>query len=113
MFTGVTAGQVYGLADGSCPVSEERAVAEPGLPRLDPASMVWNTVASYTSYEEAQQAVDRGGKRCVVRPVHRPSRRTVHGKPHMDRPDPRRPADRRGLGRGVRLRRARGNQGTP
>jgi hypothetical protein len=40
-------------------VSEERAMAEPGLPRLDPASMAWNTVASYTSYEEAQQAVDR------------------------------------------------------
>jgi hypothetical protein len=34
-------------------------MADPGLPRLDQASMAWNTVASYTSYEEAQQAVDR------------------------------------------------------
>jgi hypothetical protein len=28
-------------------------------PRLDPVSMAWNTVASYSSYEEAQAAVDR------------------------------------------------------
>ena len=27
--------------------------------RLDPASMAWNAVASYTSYETAQAAVDR------------------------------------------------------
>src|SRR3954447_26285291 len=27
--------------------------------RLDPASMAWNAVASYTSYDEAQAAVDR------------------------------------------------------
>ena len=27
--------------------------------RLDPASMAWNAVASYSSYEEAQAAVDR------------------------------------------------------
>jgi len=41
------------------PASEERTMTEPGLPRLDPASMAWNTVASYASYEEAQVAVDR------------------------------------------------------
>jgi hypothetical protein len=40
-------------------VNEERTMAEPGLPHLDQASMAWNTVASYTSYEEAQHAVDR------------------------------------------------------
>jgi hypothetical protein len=34
-------------------------MAEPGGPRLDPATMAWNTVTSYSSYEEAQQAVDR------------------------------------------------------
>jgi hypothetical protein len=34
-------------------------MTEPTLPRLDPASMAWNTVASYSSYEEAQAAVDR------------------------------------------------------
>jgi hypothetical protein len=34
-------------------------MAEPGLPHLDQASMAWNTVASYTSYEDAQRAVDR------------------------------------------------------
>jgi hypothetical protein len=28
-------------------------------PRLDPISMAWNTVASYDSYEQAQDAVDR------------------------------------------------------
>ena len=28
-------------------------------PRLDPVSMAWNTVASYSAYEEAQAAVDR------------------------------------------------------
>lgn len=28
-------------------------------PRLDPVSMAWNTVASWSSYEEAQAAVDR------------------------------------------------------
>jgi len=28
-------------------------------PRLDPISMAWNTVASYDSYEQAQNAVDR------------------------------------------------------
>jgi hypothetical protein len=34
-------------------------MTEPGLPRLDPATMAWNTVASYASYPEAQLAVDR------------------------------------------------------
>lgn len=34
-------------------------MAEPGLPHLSQASLAWNTVASYTSYEAAQQAVDR------------------------------------------------------
>ena len=34
-------------------------MAEPGLPHLDQANMAWNTVASYTSYEDAQRAVDR------------------------------------------------------
>jgi hypothetical protein len=34
-------------------------MAEPGSPHLDQASMAWNTVARYTSYEEAQRAVDR------------------------------------------------------
>jgi hypothetical protein len=34
-------------------------MANPDPPRLDEASMAWNTVASYTSYEEAQRAVDR------------------------------------------------------
>jgi hypothetical protein len=34
-------------------------VADVNPPRLDPVSMAWNTVASYSSYEEAQTAVDR------------------------------------------------------
>ena len=34
-------------------------MAESSFPPPDQASMAWNTVASYTSYEEAQQAVDR------------------------------------------------------
>src|SRR5215475_8008350 len=34
-------------------------MTDPRTPRLDPATMAWNTVASYGSYEEAQQAVDR------------------------------------------------------
>jgi heat induced stress protein YflT len=34
-------------------------MADLNVPRLDQAGMAWNTVASYTSYEEAQQAVDR------------------------------------------------------
>jgi len=34
-------------------------VADFNPPRLDPVSMAWNTVASYSSYEEAQAAVDR------------------------------------------------------
>jgi hypothetical protein len=34
-------------------------MAEPHPPRLDPVSMAWNTVASYSSYEQAQAAVDR------------------------------------------------------
>jgi hypothetical protein len=34
-------------------------MADPNVSRLDQGSMAWNTVASYTSYEEAQQAVDR------------------------------------------------------
>jgi hypothetical protein len=34
-------------------------MADPNLALLDPASMAWNTVASYSSYEEAQRAVDR------------------------------------------------------
>ena len=34
-------------------------MADPGMPRLDPASMAWNNVASYGEYEQAQQAVDR------------------------------------------------------
>ena len=36
----------------------ERAMAEAGLPHPD-ASMAWNTVARYASYEKAQEAVDR------------------------------------------------------
>jgi len=32
---------------------------EPGGLNLDPASTAWNNVASYTSYDKAQQAVDR------------------------------------------------------
>ena len=32
-------------------------MADLNPPRLDPASMAWNTVASYSSYEEAQAAV--------------------------------------------------------
>lgn len=34
-------------------------MADPNAPRLDPASMAWNNVASYSSYQEAQAAVDR------------------------------------------------------
>jgi hypothetical protein len=47
-------------APGAIPAgNEERTMADPNAPRLDQASMAWNTVASYTSYEEAQAAVDR------------------------------------------------------
>ena len=38
---------------------EEQTMADFNPPRLDPVSMAWNTVASYSSYEEAQAAVDR------------------------------------------------------
>src|SRR5215472_1868963 len=48
----------YGSCYGNY-CSKERTMTDPGLPHLDQASMAWNTVASYTSYEEAQQAVDR------------------------------------------------------
>jgi hypothetical protein len=34
-------------------------MADLNPPRLDPVAMAWNTVASYSSYEEAQAAVDR------------------------------------------------------
>ena len=34
-------------------------MANINTPRLDPAAMAFNTAASYTSYEEAQAAVDR------------------------------------------------------
>jgi hypothetical protein len=34
-------------------------MTELNRPRLDPVSMAWNTVGSYSSYEEAQAAVDR------------------------------------------------------
>jgi len=34
-------------------------MADLNAPRLDQAGMAWNTVTSYTSYEQAQQAVDR------------------------------------------------------
>lgn len=34
-------------------------MAKPNPPRLDPVGMAWNTVASYSSYEQAQAAVDR------------------------------------------------------
>jgi heat induced stress protein YflT len=34
-------------------------MADPNPLRLDPVAMAWNTVASYSSYEEAQAAVDR------------------------------------------------------
>ena len=34
-------------------------MADLNPPRLDPVSMAWNTVASYSSYPEAQAAVDR------------------------------------------------------
>jgi hypothetical protein len=34
-------------------------VTDVNPPRLDPVGMAWNTVASYSSYEEAQTAVDR------------------------------------------------------
>src|SRR5262249_32542106 len=36
-----------------------KTMANPNPPRLDPVAMAWNTVASYSSYEEAQAAVDR------------------------------------------------------
>jgi hypothetical protein len=36
-----------------------KTVADFNPPRLDPVSTAWNTVASYSSYEEAQAAVDR------------------------------------------------------
>jgi predicted lipid-binding transport protein (Tim44 family) len=34
-------------------------MADLNIPRLDPTSMAWNTVAGYPTYEEAQTAVDR------------------------------------------------------
>jgi hypothetical protein len=34
-------------------------MTDPSGPRVDQASMAWNTVASYSTYEEAQRAVDR------------------------------------------------------
>lgn len=34
-------------------------MTQPSSIRLDPVSMAWNTVASYSSYDEAQGAVDR------------------------------------------------------
>jgi hypothetical protein len=34
-------------------------MADLNIPRLDPASLAWNGVASYSSYEGAQEAVDR------------------------------------------------------
>jgi hypothetical protein len=34
-------------------------MADSNPPRLDPISMAWDTVASYSTYEEAQAAVDR------------------------------------------------------
>jgi hypothetical protein len=34
-------------------------MTEHGSPRPDQAGLAWNTVASYTAYEEAQRAVDR------------------------------------------------------
>ena len=34
-------------------------MTDPSNPRLDEASIAWNTVASYGSYQEAQMAVDR------------------------------------------------------
>jgi hypothetical protein len=34
-------------------------MVDPDVRRLEPASMAWNTVASYTSYEKAQHAVDQ------------------------------------------------------
>jgi hypothetical protein len=33
-------------------------MADQSVPRMDPASMAWNTVASYPTYEQAQGAVD-------------------------------------------------------
>jgi hypothetical protein len=40
-------------------MKEVRSMADPSAPRLDPASMAWNNVASYGSYQDAQAAVDR------------------------------------------------------
>jgi hypothetical protein len=34
-------------------------MTQPSSIRLDPVSMAWNTVASYSSYDQAQAAVDR------------------------------------------------------
>src|SRR5689334_24969001 len=34
-------------------------MANPNIPRMDPAAMAWNNVASYPTYEQAQDAVDR------------------------------------------------------
>src|SRR5262249_59302845 len=36
-----------------------KTMANPNPPRLDPVAMDWNRVGSYSSYEEAQAAVDR------------------------------------------------------
>src|SRR5262245_21241584 len=41
------------------PERRSRTMDDPNMPRLDQASMAWNNVASYASYEQAQQAVDR------------------------------------------------------
>jgi hypothetical protein len=40
-------------------MKEVRSMADPSAPRLDAASMAWNNVASYGSYQDAQAAVDR------------------------------------------------------
>src|SRR5690348_5371015 len=34
-------------------------MANPNIPRMDPAALAWNNVASYGTYEQAQGAVDR------------------------------------------------------
>ena len=34
-------------------------MADLNPPQLDPIAMAWNTMASYSSYEEPQAAVDR------------------------------------------------------
>src|SRR5215813_13299280 len=37
----------------------ELTMTDVNAPRFDQASMAWNTVASYTTYEQAQAAVDK------------------------------------------------------